>query len=707
MPFKKYRTETWSGTFNDYTDNGGFYYYENLDNFRPEDIIISNSVYSGSWSFSEDGTTNSSSKTIVTTGSYTNSQIIVPVNVETVGPGGTVNYTQTGVMRNLDYLYQYMWNDPGYDNEYSPLFASGITETSASIIINCPGSNFTVHTTSPHYTTYDDTGPLSYLPVTDSDTQTAQLQETLSDEFTMADAAKYAPPATLGNARVAYIGNFSRSWVAPELVPANIAPVDLTAQSVSFYAEFPSSGDNALTPGIYNITYYYTQWPIGTTQPSGPNVVVSGGQVTFKDAPFLTPSASAPIQIQPPSGFNMEIEYATATPCDVCNCSGSVAGSGSGSENSVHFRISLGTVSNGFSAGQLELLAPQVSNQLYLTSAWNAVVPTSPDIQLVTDTSGSLLQIKTPNWIVDLVQTSPSVCDVNFYLVGQITGTNSGTSRYTLSGSPFVTYEATEPLSDNGSGNQVMISEIRGVTVKQTTFTNYTASTGSGVTMSLGTGYGVERISESTSGTVVTEVRDMIDDSGNLLKQSTTVYNQAPYGQVVTSKSISTGSTPPLVTQNSYYDNASTDGAAYGHIKQALNADGSWEHYIYDAQGRLSQLLTPYLNSAPSFDPSTCRTITTTYTTVPDMDGDGIPETLVLNVQTVLGTEVGRTYQFEPSNTLTFNGDTCQQLSWLIQCINTGNGTPPEISLRRHTPISGGILMGKLARFSIPTERRA
>jgi len=424
-------------------------------------------------------------------------------------------------------------------------------------------------------------------------------------------------------------------------------------------------------------------------------MVVPGGQAKFKDAPFYAPAPSSPMQMQAPTGYNLEVEYAVATPCSVCNCSGQVGGSGNGSLNSVHFNVSLGTLSTGLSAGQLVVVAAQISNQLYSTSAWSAVVPTSPEVQLVKGASGNLLQVKTPYWLADLVQTSPTICDVNIYLVSQITGPNSETQRYPISGSPFVTYEAAEPAGDNGSGNQVIISEIRGSVVKQTAFSNYSSSTGSGVSMSLGVGYGSERISQGTNGTTVTEVRDTADDGGNVIRSKTTIYTLADFGKVAVSKSVSTGSgTPPLLTQYSYYTNAALDGAAYGHLKQVLNADGSWEYYTYDVQGRVSQILRPFMDSAPTTVAALCRATATTYLSLPDADGDGIPETLIQTVDTVLGTEVGRSYVYEPSNTLVFDGDTCLQIS-SIRCVTPGAAWNANGNLVTKTfTFSGGTFDG-------------
>ena len=258
------------------------------------------------------------------------------------------------------------------------------------------------------------------------------------------------------------------------------------------------------------------------------------------------------------------------------------------------------------------------------------------------------------------------------------------------------------PASDNGAGTALLISEIRGAVVKQTTFANYAASSGTGVTMSYGPGYGTSRISETTNGNSVVEVRDQIDDAGQLIRQTTTAYNVAPYGQVVLSKSTATGSGAPLVATYTYYDNASTDGAAYGHIKLALNADGSWQYYTYDSQGRVSQLLSPFVDSPPATDPSQCRATTTSYSTLPDVDGDGIPETLVQYVQTVLGTETGRSYLYEPSNTLIFNGDTCTQKS-SIQCVQSGAAWNAASNLVTKTyTYSGGSFDGQTRAVFYP-----
>jgi RHS repeat-associated protein len=666
QPFKKYLEETWSGTFecnnpaNTYPQNGS----------AGKDFLLN---YTGAWTFKPDGTS-SSTKSIVDQNG----------NEITYGGPGTYApvvppYTEIDNMEsNLDaQIRQTFLGYAGY---------SVINTAPVIAAITTPSETTTTFNINGYVMPAGIDAALNTPAWGDGSILKASVVETLSSEYTPDQASQAASPMT-GNSPSATFSNYSRSWIGPApgfvgnttFVTQDTAPVTFDKQSFTFYVRFPSGKEpKALAPDVYDVTYYLKQTSNGVVK----ELEVAGGRISFKGTAFYAPAGSGdgvppgpnaqiPIQFPATPGTTIVFDYATATPAHACPCGANTGGTGSGKLDSVHFSISLGNLSDGSSAGKLEMLAPSVSKLLYTTAAWNAVVPTSNDITLVEDTSGNLLQVKTTYWLVDLLQVSASVCDVNIYQAGQISGIPAANQRFPLSGSPFVTFESAEPTADSGAGSQLTVSEIRGSMVKQTSFSNFTSSVGPGVTMSLGPGYGVHRISQGTSGTTITEVRDTLNDSGSLLDQTTTVYNVANFGTVVTSMTVSTGSGAPLVTQNTYYNNSATDGAAYGNLKQSINPDGSWDYYTYDSFGRLAQHLSPYLNSAPTIDPTQCRATTVTYITLADLDGDGLQETLVQTVNSVLGAEVSRSYEYRPTNTVMFNGDPCQQVS-SIKCIKSG-----------------------------------
>ncbi len=249
----------------------------------------------------------------------------------------------------------------------------------------------------------------------------------------------------------------------------------------------------------------------------------------------------------------------------------------------VAWGVELGRLWDGKSAGKIRLLASSLNRGMYQPGSL-AYSPRSFDTNEVNvvQTNSVLRQVKVPFALADILPINDYQYQIKFYYPSLVTGIDSGTGIYQLSGgaTPFVTWKVEGPSSGT---NWLRITETRNgadsVTLVQ--FTNQTWS----VTYGAGNEKRVESRAISfpmdtvdTSKTNRLEVQQVADGLGNVAVRTSELYKQFPWGwELITVTNDPGGSN--WVTRFTF--NTSTNAPGYGQMHSAVYPDGNWERREY------------------------------------------------------------------------------------------------------------------------------
>lgn len=378
-------------------------------------------------------------------------------------------------------------------------------------------------------------------------------------------------------------------------------------------------------------------------------------------------------------------------------CGGDGGGSSAGSSNggsvsSMHWWVSLGKGEEGKSIGNLRV----EENVMRAESATPARLKydggVNSQVKVIKDEGGGLQQVKAPECLADVHVLDATSYEIRFYHNGdfepemETVGTGGSavqiaTGRYVPTGMPFSVWKVENP--DGGSvTNRVKISHTLGEGGEV-----YIFAQDSGGKWSLNEGDGqrtVER-EETLLGNGDKQVVKEVRGSNNVVSyKAREVYHVFPWGE----RQIEEHEDPDgadLTTIWTYYDNATTDGGAYGLLKQVVNADGSWERYEYDAQGRETKKVATWLDGSPAASEGASRVTTTSWSQ------DGLTATIV---ETTAGTETGRRYWVK-----SVDGSQIQN----ITCTVAGAGIGAASNLTSvSTSIVSGEFKNKVASVANP-----
>jgi RHS repeat-associated protein len=629
-PAEKYAVETWMGNGDAiYPGCGCFVAYNDI-------------VWSGAWAFSTTDFTDSSTKEV----GYNTSVCVT-------GPGG-----QTGIKAGL-----------GANSVASPPVTSILSPTSREFFA---------------------AGPPSYSSCTFGLFWDAtSVTETLSAPFTIQQAlarAETHKTVTEGTTGLQYWNNNSPATAdaANQLIAAGqltrTSPVLCPARRVSFKAQF-------CTPcmkGRQLITYYYKKWAVGSAEPAEFETFTE--EVEFKEEPHLVPASGyRAYHIELVQGQQCRLVKVSARSLE--KCENSQPGEASAFNNSVDMNFSLGSLPGGLNAGALAIRASTVTASLYTPAALHLLAPASSEITVVK--SGTVLrQIATSQTVVDIVPLSADSYALGYYLPAQAGLPDPVTGLRGFTGDAFVTYVVDNP--DSGSAtNRVRFTETRGTASKVTLFA-YDA-TGGSMTMTTGNGLRSETLVKSQSGAIHTETRTI----KNALGESTSVVRHIktdyPFGLRPTQEILDPAGAA-LTTTTSYFDNAATDGAAYGQVKLVTGPRGRWTRYTYDSEGRLATTVTPFLNTAPTSAENLNRVTAISHDTIADQDGDALPEKRVTTTESLLGVETGRRYEVTFSARPTIAGSSVET-RWMITCVtpNAAWDAADNLVSRQRTFVDGAL----------------
>lgn len=513
---------------------------------------------------------------------------------------------------------------------------------------------------------------------------TRNVTETLSDAVSLAAAQAYGEAhKTTDAGSLQYWDNFLSADAVQAAFTSGtmnrLSPLKAHARRVTFQAQFcvPCIGH-----GKFLITYYYKKWEIGQPEPDA--YTTETETVEFKDAPYLLPQTGfKAYHFELKQGEQCKLVKVTAKSLD--DCKGREPGASSAANHSVDMQFHLGKDTTGASAGSLAVAATGVSSALHSPAALRLLSGSGPDVEVI-KSGDDLRQIKAPETFVDIVTLTSSSYEIRFYLPSQV-GTISG-GLYPVTGSPFVTYLVDNP----GSGSSVRFTEVRGSLQKVTTYT-YDSGTGT-MEMSTGNGLRVEAFQKTVAGTAITETRTIKDAANQTVSVVRETKTAFAFGANVTQRTLDpTGAN--LSTNYTYYTDAVNDGGAYGQQKLVTDPYGRWTRYTYDAQGRVATTVTQFLDSASNSADSSNRVTAVTYGTIPDQDGDSLPEELMTTVESLLGQETGRSYEVTFTQPGIASGQPVET-RWDIRCTVAGAAWDVATNLvsKRRT-IDSGVWIGR------------
>ena len=286
-------------------------------------------------------------------------------------------------------------------------------------------------------------------------------------------------------------------------------------------------------------------------------------------------------------------------------------------------------------AGFLYLDADIPTEELATPKALKAFAPLGV-VEVVTNSSG-LRQVKTTRALVDIQNTGPREFSIGYYLS---TGPKEGRSGlYSPQGDPVARW-----------------------TIAQVNTQPYTLRVSSPVQgdadfLHAEGAWTLKRADESFQETSLSHW----DETGQLLTNITYYHlaESSPVYQEVKIYTVLSNRPDPVLFQQIigagssaltnlwfYEDTLPANHVNYGKLRLILSSDGAWERYEYDpAHGRLSKVVSGFLNSAPEAPETECRVWAYDYTPLHPQDRGGLrddtPRTVV---EQLCGSELARHY---------------------------------------------------------------
>ncbi len=252
---------------------------------------------------------------------------------------------------------------------------------------------------------------------------------------------------------------------------------------------------------------------------------------------------------------------------------------------------------NGKSGGMIRLREKGINDSSYTPEALIFTHSTTNefDVIAITETNGILKQVWTIQALANVVSNEFST-EIEFYLPSEFSPDQDVTGLFTnITGSPYVTWEISNPAQNHSSLDELWLTETRGAL----SYTNILSFNDSTDTWTLTKG--------GSSDSQIIEKREISFENGIRIEEHT-IEDQAnvksyhaveKYKQhVLTWDLIEVTTDPdgadPQTTTLAYYDKP-TDGSLFGMFKHQINPDGTWEKRSYS--GFFSGVLRPFQNS--------------------------------------------------------------------------------------------------------------
>jgi YD repeat-containing protein len=278
--------------------------------------------------------------------------------------------------------------------------------------------------------------------------------------------------------------------------------------------------------------------------------------------------------------------------------------------HSVAWEVGLGNLSDGRSAGSINLRSDSLNSQIYTPSGL-AYTPQgySSEVEVIRSQDNSLRQVKAPQALTNIVVINANQYEIRFYKQADV-GPKDQNGLYTVSNQPFVTWAISNPHI--GFTDQLQISKIQNAVTTSSLYTWNSAN--DSWTLTAGGGARTETKTQTTDPITGdrTDTFTVTDSLGQIVSKISRTYHQFPWHQELIKEVIDPGGAA-LTTTYTYYENASETGK-FRRLKSVLNPDGSWEQYDYDSNGNRVLVLRPWKDqSLPSASEATSYSVRTTY----------------------------------------------------------------------------------------------
>lgn len=321
------------------------------------------------------------------------------------------------------------------------------------------------------------------------------------------------------------------------------------------------------------------------------------------------------------------------------SCETAEAGASEIRRASVHVHLSLGRGKGGNSAGELVIESDSITSAVYSPRAIRTVLPVEGGTRAVNGADGTVRQVAAPSALADLLAISPSAFEIRFFSWENVGPPDPQTGVHSLGGAPFVSYKFENPVPSDENSGRLRITETRGAVVRVSEF-QHDAATGAW-TFSKGNGLRIETALVETVAGGRNETVTVKNADGTLSSVARREIRTFPWGEETTREVLDPGRVA-LETISEF--NATPGQPGYGKLQQRYSSEGSWSRFEYDAAGRPTKSVRPFLNSARTEPESAHRVTTTTYGSLTDADGDELPEELVTVIETTAGQETSRSY---------------------------------------------------------------
>ncbi len=379
-------------------------------------------------------------------------------------------------------------------------------------------------------------------------------------------------------------------------------------------------------------------------------------------------------------------------------CGTNPAGTAHYDVNSIVYWLSLGRSAGSLSSGGFMINAATLDATLYTPAGLTLLIAGSAGFETIRTAAGMLRQVRTPQALADLVLLNPDRYEIRFYATAQIGARDPLSGIYGVSGSPYITHRFENPDPDRMT--RLRITETAGSAVKVTEY-RFEAATATW-TLSTGNGLREESKAETAIGADRIKTETVRGPDGTIVRRIVRTYRTLPWGEELVSELDDPEGAARLTTYDYYTSGSGTD-PNYGALRQRNDPTGNWERFTYDAAGRILKTVRPFLGAGPAtVDEALCRVTEYIHDTLPDTDGDGLPEERTTTIERTLGHETGRRYRIDWTGTVLIGDDACRLRSDIVAVVAGSAWDAPDNLVNRTWSIKSGPFSGRVRRTSLP-----
>jgi len=261
-------------------------------------------------------------------------------------------------------------------------------------------------------------------------------------------------------------------------------------------------------------------------------------------------------------------------------------------------------------------------------------------VEVIRDASQILRQVLLPSRLADIVVTDSSHYAIKFYTLAGMTGgkDTNGCYRIAASATPFETWAFANP--EPGKLTRLLVTRTTGTRATVYDFTyaadseHWTLTSGDGSIVARQEEDGTQWNDAKTERWVTRSVKEA---DGTLVRRNVEQIKTFSWGDGVTRRVTDPGGAN---LTNTFSYNAA------GLTETAVEPDGSWRWYGYDAAGRVTNELSAFKDSVLTSDANGAHAVLTSYAPVDAADStrlnDQLPRTVT---ESIMGTVVAKTYR--------------------------------------------------------------